>query len=55
LELFLSPEEILFDALDPGIQGEVVRRLFLGASTEYTLKLPSGRLPAACSHAIEHR
>ncbi len=55
LELFLSPDEVRIDSVHPAIKGEVVRRLFLGASTEYTLKLPSGQLVTAASpHGVEY-
>ncbi|MFT6914979.1 MAG: iron(III) transport system ATP-binding protein [Motiliproteus sp.] len=44
LDVFLRPHEIVPGCHDCAVQGELVKKEFLGTSTLYTLKLPSGSL-----------
>lgn len=49
VEIFLGPDEIILHPSDQFVQGTVVKKVFMGASTLYTLQLPSGLLIDSCS------
>ncbi len=44
MDVFVRPHEILPGCNGCSVNGEVVKKEFLGTSTLYTLKLPTGRL-----------
>ena len=52
--MFLRPHEIVPGCVDCSVQGEVVKREFLGTSTLYTLKLPNGRLVESSFVSSDH-
>ena len=54
LNVFLRPHEIVPGCVDCSVKGEVVKREFLGTSTLYTLKLPTGRLVESSFISSEH-
>ncbi|RDE22811.1 ABC transporter ATP-binding protein [Motiliproteus coralliicola] len=54
LDVFLRPHEIVPGCVDCSVQGEVVKREFLGTSTLYTLRLPNGRLVESSFVSADH-
>ncbi len=54
LDVFLRPHEIVPGCHDCAVQGELVKKEFLGTSTLYTLKLPSGGLVESSFISSDH-
>ncbi|MEH6652281.1 MAG: ABC transporter ATP-binding protein [Motiliproteus sp.] len=54
LDVFLRPHEIVAGCHDCAVQGELVKKEFLGTSTLYTLKLPQGGLVESSFISAEH-
>ncbi len=54
LDVFLRPHEIVPGCYECAVQGELVKKEFLGTSTLYTLKLPTGGLVESSFISSEH-
>ncbi|MEH6469738.1 MAG: ABC transporter ATP-binding protein [Halopseudomonas sp.] len=54
LDVFLRPHEIVPGCHECSVQGELVKKEFLGTSTLYTLKLPTGSLVESSFISSDH-